>query len=132
VTPENREHRAIVTILRVGVVSSVAIMLAGMAVTFLRHPEYVSPSPALGTLTSPKAHYPNTLLDVASGVRSGQGEAIVMAGLLVLIATPAAAGSPSSAIPANSCREDGRESPRSPIMETRSRSRLHSRPARAA
>ena len=83
-------HTSIVTVLRVGVVSSIAIMLVGMAVTFLHHPEYFSASPALGALTSPNAHFPNTLLDVASGVRGGRGQAIVMAGLLVLIATPVA------------------------------------------
>ena len=83
-------HAAIVTVLRVGVVSSIAIMLVGMAVTFVHHPEYFSASPALITLTSPNAHFPNTLLDVVSGVRHGMGQAIVMAGLLVLIATPVA------------------------------------------
>lgn len=83
-------HAAIVTVLRVGVVSSIAVMLVGMTVTFVHHPEYVSVSPALVTLTSPKAHFPNTLLDVASGIRNGLGQAIVMAGLLVLIATPVA------------------------------------------
>ena len=84
-------HAAIVTVLRVGVVSSIAVMLVGMAVTFVRHPEYFSSaSPALGALTSPKTHSPNTLLDVVSGAWRGRGQAIVMAGLLVLIATPVA------------------------------------------
>ena len=83
-------HSAIATILRVGVLSSLAVMLIGMAVTFIRHPEYFAKSPTLGTLTSPNAHFPNTLVDVASGVAHGHGQAIVMAGLLLLIATPVA------------------------------------------
>ena len=83
-------HTAIVTVLRVGVVLSIAIMLVGMAVTFAHHPEYFSSRPALGALTSPKTHFQNTLLEVISGIRRGGGEAIVMAGLLVLIATPVA------------------------------------------
>jgi uncharacterized membrane protein len=83
-------HTAIVTVLRVGVVLSIAIMLAGMAVAFIRHPEYVSSGPAVGVLTSPKAHFPSTLVDVLAGVRRGRGQAIVMAGLLVLIGTPVA------------------------------------------
>jgi uncharacterized membrane protein len=83
-------HTAIVTVLRVGVVLSIAIVLVGMAVTFENHPEYFSSRPALGALTSPKTHFPNTLVEVISGVRRGGGEAIVMAGLLVLIATPVA------------------------------------------
>jgi uncharacterized membrane protein len=83
-------HTAIVTVLRVGVVLSIAIMLVGMAVTFDHHPEYFSSRPALGALTSPKTHFQSTLIEVISGVRHGGGEAIVMAGLLVLIATPVA------------------------------------------
>jgi uncharacterized membrane protein len=83
-------HTAIVTVLRVGVVLSIAIMLVGMAVAFVDHPEHFTSPSALVALTSPKAHFPNTLLDVISGVRRGSGQAIVMAGLLVLIATPVA------------------------------------------
>lgn len=83
-------HTAIVTTLRVGVVLSISIMLVGMAVTLVRHPEYFSSRPALGALISPGAHFPNTLLDVVSGIRHGRGQAVVMAGLLVLIATPVA------------------------------------------
>ena len=83
-------HAAIVTVLRVGVVSSIAIMLVGMTVTFVHHPEYFSTSPALGALTSPNERFPKTLLDVISGGWRGRGQAIVMAGLLVLIATPVA------------------------------------------
>ena len=83
-------HTAIVSVLRIGVVLSIAIMLAGMAVAFLHHPEHFSSRPALGALTSPKAHFPNTLLGVLTDVRHGRGQAIVMAGLLVLIATPVA------------------------------------------
>ncbi len=83
-------NTAIATVLRVGVVLSITIMLVGMVVTFVRHPEYFSSRPSLGVLTSPKAHFPNTLPDVISGIRHGGGQAIVMAGLLVLIATPVA------------------------------------------
>ena len=44
----------------------------------------------LGSLTAPGAHYPNTLAGVIDGLRRFDGESIVMAGLLVLIATPVA------------------------------------------
>src|SRR5262249_37663541 len=83
-------HSAIVTVLRLGVVLSVSIMLVGMAVAVVHHPKDFSSPSALGALTSPAAHFQNTLLDVISGVRRGRGQAIVMAGLLVLIATPVA------------------------------------------
>jgi uncharacterized membrane protein len=81
---------AIATLLRVGVVLSVLVIGAGMFITFAHHPEYFSSRPALGQLTSPGTHFPNTLVEVVNGVRSGKGQAIMMAGLLILIATPVA------------------------------------------
>ena len=81
---------AIATLLRVGVVLSITIVSVGMIITFVHHPDYFSSGPALGTLTRPGAHFPTTLSDVAAGVRRGSGQAIVMAGLLLLIATPVA------------------------------------------
>lgn len=83
-------NTAISAVLRVGVILSIAIMLAGIAVTFVHHPEYFSSRPSLGALTSTNTHFPNTLVDVIAGVRRGMGQDIVMAGLLVLIATPVA------------------------------------------
>jgi uncharacterized membrane protein len=83
-------HAAIVTVLRVGVVLSIVIILIGIVTTFVHHPEYFSSRPELGALTSPQTHFPNTFGDVIDGVRHGEGQAIIMAGLLVLIATPVA------------------------------------------
>ena len=83
-------NTAIAAVLRVGVILSIAIMLAGITVTFVHHPEYFSSRPSLGALTSTSTHFPNTLIDVIAGVRRGMGQDIVMAGLLVLIATPVA------------------------------------------
>ncbi len=81
---------AIATLLRAGVLLSVLIIAIGMFVTFAHHPEYFSSRPALGQLTSPGTHFPNTFVEVVSGVSEGHGQAIMMAGLLVLIATPVA------------------------------------------
>jgi uncharacterized membrane protein len=83
-------NTAISAVLRVGVILSIAIMIAGITITFVHHPEYFSSRPSLGALTSTSTHFPNTLVDVISGVRRGMGQDIVMAGLLVLIATPVA------------------------------------------
>jgi len=83
-------HVAITTLLRVGVVLSILFIVTGMVITFGTHPEYFSSRPALGSLTSPQAHFPNTLSSVIGGLREGSGQAIVMAGLLILIATPVA------------------------------------------
>lgn len=81
---------AISTLLRVGVVLSVVVIATGMVITFVHHPDYFSSRPALGALTSPGAHFPNSISDVVEGVLGGDGEAIVAAGLLLLIATPVA------------------------------------------
>jgi uncharacterized membrane protein len=81
---------AITMLLRTGVILSVLIIAAGLVITFVDHPDYLSSRPALGELTSPGTHFPNTIGEVASGVRRGSGEAITMAGLLVLIITPVA------------------------------------------
>ena len=83
-------HTAIVVTLRVGVVLSVAVMAIGIRLTFVHHPEYFSSRPALGTLTQASTHFPNTLGEIVEGVRQAKGQAIVMAGLLILIATPVA------------------------------------------
>lgn len=81
---------AIATLLRTGVVLSIAIVVLGIIFTFAHHPDYFSSRPALGTLTSASAHFPSSIADVVAGVRALRGQSIVMAGLLLLIATPVA------------------------------------------
>jgi uncharacterized membrane protein len=75
---------AISTLLRVGVIVSVSVIAIGLVLTLRTTPE------TLTQLTAVRAHYPNTLPEVIDGVRHMRGEAIVMAGLLLLIATPIA------------------------------------------
>jgi uncharacterized membrane protein len=70
-------------LLRVGVILSICVVLAGMVLTFVHHPEDFSANPGA-------AHFPSTFSEVVAGVRSGSGEAIAMAGLLLLVATPVA------------------------------------------
>jgi uncharacterized membrane protein len=81
---------AIGRLLRGGVVLSICVVIAGMALTFVHHPEYVTSRSALGQLTRAGERFPSTIREVISGVRSGEGEAIVMVGLLLLVATPVA------------------------------------------
>lgn len=81
---------AIATLLRTGVVLSIAIVTIGITFTFAHHPDYFSSRPALGTLTSANTHFPSSIADVVAGVRHLRGQSIVMAGLLLLIATPVA------------------------------------------
>jgi uncharacterized membrane protein len=75
-------------LLRLGVITSLLILLLGESVSFIHHPAYLSNPPALRRLTTPGAAFPHSLREVLSGVRAWRGQAIVMVGLLLLIATP--------------------------------------------
>jgi len=81
---------ALSRLLRGGVIISVAIVLTGIVLTFVHHPEYFSSRPSLGALTRPGAHFPTTVSAIVAGIGRLQGQAVVMAGLLLLIATPVA------------------------------------------
>jgi uncharacterized membrane protein len=74
-------------LLRVGVVLSLVIVLFGTVVSFVHNPEYLS-KPSLERVAGTNAQFPHTLADVLDGLRRFRGKAIVMLGLLVLIATP--------------------------------------------
>ncbi len=74
--------------LRIGVGVSVALILLGMFTTFIRHPDYVSEPARLSTLTHLGASFPRTVGATAAGVAALRGQAIVVVGLLLLIATP--------------------------------------------
>lgn len=74
--------------LRTGVAVSVAVMLAGVVITFAHHPDYFHSRPALGELTSSREIFANTLGAVFRGVRELRGQSIATLGILLLIATP--------------------------------------------
>jgi uncharacterized membrane protein len=75
-------------LLRIGVVTSLLVVLVGTTVTFVHHPHYLSSRQDLGPLTKPGAEFPHSIPTLIRGLQHGQGRAIVMAGLLLLIATP--------------------------------------------
>jgi uncharacterized membrane protein len=81
---------AISSLLRIGVLLAIVTVLTGLLLTFFHHPHYVSSRTDLGRLTDPDAQYPHGLGDVFRGVRELHGQAVVMLGLLLLIATPVA------------------------------------------
>ena len=81
---------AISMLLRTGVTLSVMVVVVGLVISFIRHPDYVHSKTALGRLTDAEAVYPHQLRDVAAQIGQGRGQAIVMLGLLMLIATPVA------------------------------------------
>lgn len=75
-------------LLRSGVLLSLAIIVLGMLISFLRHPQYLSDPQELERLTSPGAAFPRTVGQVVDGVRRLSGQAIVVVGLLLLVITP--------------------------------------------
>jgi len=76
--------------LRTGVLLSMAVIVTGVVFTFVHHPDYFRSRPALGELTNAEATFPRTIGEVLRGVAQARGQAIVMAGILLLIATPIA------------------------------------------
>lgn len=81
---------AISGLLRAGVIASIVTVFAGLTFTFVHHPQYVRSHTALGRLTDADTMYPHTIGDVFAQVSRGRGQAIVMLGVLLLIATPVA------------------------------------------
>ncbi len=83
-----RTELMISNLLRAGVLLSLFLVVAGTAVTFGHHPGYLTSGDQLDGLLNGSGGYPTSLGDIAGGLASFQGRAIVMLGLLVLIATP--------------------------------------------
>jgi uncharacterized membrane protein len=75
-------------LLKVGVLTSLAVVILGSVISFVRHPEYLTQPPALRRLTHPGAAFPHTVGEMWAGLKDGRGQAIVVLGLLLLIATP--------------------------------------------
>jgi uncharacterized membrane protein len=75
-------------VLRIGVFLSLLVVIIGIGVNFARHPAYFSSHAEMQRLSGAAAVFPHTLKDVFTGVAHGDGSAIIMVGLLLLIATP--------------------------------------------
>lgn len=74
-------------LLRYGVAASLAIILLGTLVTFMHHPDYFSSAESLQPLTHPDSA-PHSLSMVVAGAYALHGQAIIMMGLLLLVAIP--------------------------------------------
>jgi uncharacterized membrane protein len=83
-----RAERLISTVLRVGVLASLATILLGTVIAFAHHPEYITSPRELLHLSRPSESFPHTLRSVLIGLAGLRGQAIVVLGLLMLIATP--------------------------------------------
>ena len=81
-------ERIISTLLRAGVGSSLFLILTGLVLMFVRHPGRLQAPADLDRLTRFGAEFPHTLRGVGEGLLAGQGQAVVAAGLLLLILTP--------------------------------------------
>jgi len=75
-------------LLRIGVVTSLAVVVIGTVVSFTRHPDYLSSNTDLHQLTAHAAIFPHTLGDTVTSLRHGEGRGIIILGLLLLVATP--------------------------------------------
>lgn len=75
-------------VLRIGVIASILLIVAGTLLTFVHHREYVSSPGELARLTHPGSAVPQTLAAVLSGAIQLRGQSVVAAGLLLLILTP--------------------------------------------
>lgn len=82
--------RSIGNLLGIGVTISLVLLLVGVALTFVQHPDYVRSSQHLTQLTSGPVAVPHTWGQIRDYVSASIGRAMVMAGLLVLILTPVA------------------------------------------
>jgi uncharacterized membrane protein len=76
------------SILRVGVVLSASLIVAGMFLSFAADPQKARQPSSLRGLTGPAATFPHSLAAIMHGTAHVQGPAIVALGLLVLVATP--------------------------------------------
>ncbi len=77
------------TLLRVGVASSLALVVLGTVVMFTRHPDWVSSQEELRKLTQ-EPQVPRCFADVLRGLGEARGRALTMVGLLLLMALPVA------------------------------------------
>jgi uncharacterized membrane protein len=84
----HRTELIISTLLRIGVWSSLALVVLGTIFTFVHHPDYLTSRTALRTIIGDPANFPHTLGDMLRGIAQLRGQSIIILGLVLLIATP--------------------------------------------
>lgn len=75
-------------VLRTGVTLSIAVILVGLVLMFVHHPEYLTSKDALTQLIDARRQNLDSRAGVWGGMLHQRGQAVVMFGLLLLIATP--------------------------------------------
>jgi uncharacterized membrane protein len=86
--PATRIERVISVLLRAGVILSLFVIVFGLTVSFTHHPDFVHSHELLPQLTSSNRAFPHTLHETWQAAREFRGEAVIVFGLLLLIATP--------------------------------------------
>lgn len=86
--PISRLEQTISTLLRTGILISLVLVVSGVVIMLVRHPDYMTSTEALNHLTSEDYQFPTTLGGIFRGALAGQGRAIVMLGVFVLFLTP--------------------------------------------
>jgi len=75
-------------ILKAGVEASLVLIVAGSLLSFLRDGAYGGLASDVARLTGPQGSFPRTARWLAGGIAHLRGEAVIVSGLLLLIATP--------------------------------------------
>jgi len=76
------------TLLRGGVIASLLVISFGVTLSLRHHPDYFNSPQMLKGITTPGRTVPHNLHEVWTGITEPKGEALIAAGLLLLIATP--------------------------------------------
>jgi uncharacterized membrane protein len=90
-TPQEKSRQVellISNLLRIGVGTSLAIVVIGTIVSFAHHPDYLSSKAELQRLIAHDAVFPVSISNSVTAISHGEGRGIVIAGLLLLVATP--------------------------------------------
>lgn len=80
-------ERLIGRLLRIGVNASLVLIVLGSIISFAR-PAGHQTAADLAALTGPAGEFPRSIRWLAAGLRQLDGQAIIVLGLLILIATP--------------------------------------------
>lgn len=84
-----RSEIAISYVLRIGVICSLLLIAVGLAMSFAQHHGWMNaPSELPALVKAGRADVPSHWSDVTRGISHGDGQSVVMLGLLVLISTP--------------------------------------------
>lgn len=83
-----RVENIISHVLRIGVIVSLLVIVTGTVISFVHHPGYLGTAKELPPLTAPHLATLPTVRSVIEAALAGHGQALVMVGLMFLIATP--------------------------------------------